>query len=41
MNMPIRWTAKAEKSFTDIIAHLETHWSEKESESLSGKPEMS
>ncbi|HWV31223.1 MAG TPA: type II toxin-antitoxin system RelE/ParE family toxin [Dyadobacter sp.] len=30
MNMPIRWTAKAEKSITDIIAHLETNWSEKE-----------
>ncbi|SDH18987.1 Plasmid stabilization system protein ParE [Dyadobacter soli] len=30
MNMPVRWTAEAEKSFTDIIAHLETNWSEKE-----------
>lgn len=30
MSLPIRWTAEAEESFTDIIAHLENNWSEKE-----------
>jgi plasmid stabilization system protein ParE len=30
MSLPIRWSAEAENTFADIIAHLEINWSEKE-----------
>ncbi|WP_177194121.1 type II toxin-antitoxin system RelE/ParE family toxin [Dyadobacter sp. SG02] len=30
MSLPIHWTAEAVESFTDIIAHLESNWSERQ-----------
>jgi plasmid stabilization system protein ParE len=44
MSLPIRWSAEAENTFADIIAHLEINWSEKEirkfiRETVKGCPE--